>query len=810
MNSKQTMMISAGAFALLGMAAPSYAQVAAATTTASTLEEVVVTANKREENLQKVSASVSSVNETTMQRQGVKEIFDLAKVIPEVTVVGGQLTQVAIRGIRTGASGPTTDSPNAVHIDGAYISRFTSIQGLFFDVQRVEVLAGPQGTLYGRNSAGGTLNIITNKPTQKYGASASIDYGNFNALNINAAVNLPLNDKMALRAAYFRNRHDGYVVDNGTADADQEAFRAAFKWTPTSQDTLLLTYDHENVGGRLPGPSATITNILKQPSILTNANGSVSLVAAGTPGSVIVPIKTAQDPWHLGQIYGAQDLSQQHTWGSGYMAQYDHDFGWANLTFQASMRDSYSRNRNGTTADFTQDPRLVSAGVIRPGGETLLTANAKWDSQELRLTSPSNQTLTYVVGLYRFHENSYDDHNISYNVTYPNTSAATLGQVVYSTPLTVNRDTINAQGLDDAYAAFGQATYTPEGLKQLHLTGGIRYNYEKKAGTGSSLNAGQIVIVPQLNAPPIDSRFNLHGSWSATTYKANVAYDITPTSMVYFDHSTGFKSGGYGFGPTPAYEPETIRAFEIGTKNRFFDNRLQVNVSAWHYDYKNYVSNVQTFVVDSTTGRFTGLLNTSNAAGIKVDGQSVAVNWLATNNDILAVNAAHTDAKYTSFDTSKTVAAVINVNPGLIGATGAMFNYSGAPVGTIPDWAFNATYDHLWDMWGGRFDAQVSVHGSRQAIDSGANSSPANVNAYFKGQLWTTGDLSLRYDPEGANWSITGYVRNVTNVNVVTAEGYTSNEPFLPVGDSRVTYAYQTKTYGAAPRTFGVIFSAQF
>lgn len=172
---------------------------------------------------------------------------------PEVTVTTGQLNNVGIRGIRTGSYGPTLDSANAVYLDGNYNARFTSLNGLFFDVARVEVLDGPQGTLYGRNSAGGAMNIISNKPTQTLGGYGWVELGNYNTVAVNGAINVPFSDTLSARIAVMRDSHSGFDSDSGTDDQDLQGYRALLQWK-TSTDSLLLTAQASITGGKEPAP----------------------------------------------------------------------------------------------------------------------------------------------------------------------------------------------------------------------------------------------------------------------------------------------------------------------------------------------------------------------------------------------------------------------------------------------------------------------------------------------------------------------------------------------------------------------------
>ncbi len=792
-----------GAALSVAMATSAFAQDAA-----GGIEEVVVTAQKRSENLQKVAAAVSAVTADTLQRQGVKQITDIARTVPEITVATGAYQNITIRGIRTGAYGPSTDSPNAVHVDGVYMSRFTGLQGFFFDIQRVEVLAGPQGTLYGRNSAGGTMNIITNRPTQTYGGFGSIEFGNYDLIKAEVALNLPLSDTLAIRAAFSENRRDGYNRDNNLGAVQETGGRLSALWKPTENDTIFVSGDISKQGGRGADNLTQITNVLVQPRVVVGPTGTISLANNATAGGTLVPIQLASDP-------GLQQITQldndrliNNTKNSGAQITWDHDLSFATLTAQGSYRSTQSDNYSGSLTGAYQDARLIAAGLFRPSGTFgYQEANSRWNAQEIRLTSNTTTPLSWVGGLYRFHEHSYNNHNGAYGPAGVfSTNIATAGQVTFTYPQTaaLGNDTANPLLDATAYAAFGQGTYSLL-ENRLHLTGGLRYNREKKHGTGYIMANG--VKNPR-------TIFDRTATFKKTTYKLNASYDITSRNLIYVDHSTGFKSGGFAYGSNPQYAPENIKSYEIGSKNRFLDNRLQVNFSAWHYDYKGQVTTTNEFFIDpllisasNPTGTYS-VLNVANAANVKVNGQSVQVDFALTENDFINFNAIHNNAKYAQFDYGPQQAAGI-ASGALPGATLAMFNYTGTQVGGVADYVINGSYSHTFHVLGGGLDTQVSAHYIGKRIP-GNQASRANVNAYIIQPAYTTVDLSVRYAQDDAPWSITANVRNLAGDDVVTGRSRTVNPGnfFVPTAP-QVTSAYESTTY-AAPRTYSLTFNAKF
>ena len=439
-------------------------------------------------------------------------------------------------------------------------------------------------------------------------------------------------------------------------------------------------------------------------------------VSAGTPGGVIVPIKFSSDPRNQLASFGPENLYQNHTRSAGAMLQIDHDFGFATLTGQFSYRNSDTNATTGGLIGDPQDPRLITSsptvlGIGDPGGIGGNIAHSSWLAQEVRLASPSNQAIVYTVGLYHFSESAPNNALLGNQTTYPNTGPDTLGQVeVASNPILPNAaypngqgyslDIANTKATDDAYAVFGQTTYTPGFLPGLHLTGGLRYNFEHKTGAGFELLNGQINQ---------QSVFDSSADFEKVTFKANAAYDITPSNMVYVDVSTGFKAGGFAYGQTPKYNPETITAYEIGSRNRFLDNRLQLNVSAFHYDYKDYLANIFLFYLDTNLGHPNAVIDVTNAPSATVDGQSLTASAYATTNDLLTFNITHLNTNFNKFDISGLQSFALSAGF-LPGATAATFNYAGTPIPGAADVAFTGSYDHTFNLPRGTLDAEVDVN----------------------------------------------------------------------------------------------------
>src|SRR5882724_10710707 len=218
------------------------------------LEEVTVTAQRREENLQKTPLAVVAISGEQLARAGVKEAQDLNKLVPGLKIgQTGTMTQFFVNGVGSGVANAYGDPTIAFNVDGVYIGRPTGVNGVFYDLSRVEVLKGPQGTLYGRNAAAGAVNVITNRPEFTDSVQTGLEIGNYDAIRISGVGNLKLSDTLAIRLAGLSSRHSGYLSD-GFNDEDDAGGRAQLLWQPGDRLSLLLGADYFHQGGK--GPAA--------------------------------------------------------------------------------------------------------------------------------------------------------------------------------------------------------------------------------------------------------------------------------------------------------------------------------------------------------------------------------------------------------------------------------------------------------------------------------------------------------------------------------------------------------------------------
>ncbi len=595
--------------------------VAASSTQAAQLEEVIVTAEKRATSVQDTPIAVTAFTGEELDRALISKPLDMQFSVPNMLMSKGNFTtaSISIRGIGNQAIGAQSDSGTGVHFNGVYLNNGRIFETEFFDAERVEVLRGPQGTLYGRNTTAGVVNLITNKPTDEFGGDFQAEVGDYSHIKVKGAINLPITENLAQRFAVFYHERDGFV-DNGfngdeIDDRKMYSIRSATRWTGDKVDaTLTVNYfeeddhrmrgsntrclrDDEGILGCLPtgladertNGAATVTALILDqiagPALgITFPEDSFanSAITADpreqfldfTPQYEVEDVMASLDVvFDLGD-YQLASLTGFHY--SDLDARNDYDFAVASEPWEVEV--DLDRGPDGT---ITTD-RLYSS-------DRSTTQPKQW-SQELRLTSNYEGDWNFLLGGF-YLEYESDVHYL-----------------IYSSALTVTADVL---GLDPALYAFDNETddYQLEtwalfgelywqATDDIRVTLGMRYTEEEK----SSKN--RVVYLGFLDDPFGEDRgfTEFGGSWEEPTGKLNVSWDVNDDVLVYATVASSYKSGGFnpissesdlldpelGGDPSLAeFDPEYITSFEVGAKSQLFDKTLQANVTYFYYDYED-------------------------------------------------------------------------------------------------------------------------------------------------------------------------------------------------------------------------------
>lgn len=693
------------------------------------LDEIVVTAQKRETNIQNTALAVTALSGSDLDRQGIVNANDLQGLAPGANFIGSSTSMnIAIRGITsTGiSSSVSTDPAVSVFVDGVVTARQNSAGGVLFDLERVEVLRGPQGTLWGRNNTAGAVNFVTRRPTFDLSGRASVDVGNYSSLAAEGVVNVPVSEQLAIRAAVRGVRHDPYFK-NGYGDQNDMAARLRVLYQPSSRLTILATVDYLHNGGK---------------------GGTSSPYPPGSNLSPVIPGGTSWDPWRgLPLCAGAfpSSVAANNCIASdgkiddtniGVYAEITLDMDWATLTYLPGYRRVE-----------TDDLRYVGTGFTRQE----VHQTDEWSSHEVRLSNSRGSGLSWVVGLY-----SYDEHFSGILSNYPQNG----GYFTSSTPDANSR----------SIAAFGEITYPV--TDTLRLTAGLRHTRDEKNSIGQSN-----YVVPVLNGtPPANRAINSPaGEWNQTNFKVGAEFDAGPSSMFYFDVSTGYKAGGFfNAYANNTFEPEQIVAMQGGAKNRFFDNQLQLNFDAFYYDYRNYQ------VSTATLGQFNappappsfGLL-TLNSKKARFFGAELESRWAISPNDRLEGSLTLLSADWTEF-----------VLPSA--------DLSGFRPTFAPTMTARLAYEHVWDLNDGG-----SVIGRVQTAYS---SSYWVLFSHVPGSLqnsYTKTNMELTYVSPDSDWEFTIYGRNLENEATLG----------MLIPPNAITPVHASVD---APRTFGARITARF
>jgi iron complex outermembrane receptor protein len=750
------------------------------------LEEVIVTAARRKQNLQKTAIAVTAVSGATLEQAGVVQPAGLNKTVAGLTIApAGPGAQVYLRGVGTFSADTFSSSPIAFNLDGVYLSLPAMTNGIFYDVSRVEVLKGPQGTLYGKNATAGAINVFTSQPTDGFNGYVSQEIGNYGLFRTTGAVNGKLTDTLSVRAAgEFFNRNGYYSDDTGRTGLAGGRLTALYK--PNDDIRLTVGGDYQHTTGEeepLVVFGANPANPWEGPTTAASNAGIIAARAPGAPNGVgLPPFFSALLP-----TITKADLPLRND-NAGVRAELDWNLGFANLSVLGSYRHLAEL--------FTNDSGFFSAQ----------TAIGHQATAEIRLASPTGSgKLKWQVGLYYFDNSSSQFVSIDEGFITPQ---------------------IHYVSTDEAAAAFGEMTYSV--TPSFRLTGGLRGTTETRGQDGygnnvytpaafsslSNVLRGEGVppfLIPLItNSTLAPERYDVsnNASFRNISLKAGAEYDVRPNSLAYATFTTGFKSGGLNpdlstRAVSNAYQPENLDAYEIGSKNRFLDNRLQLNADAFYWDYRNHQ---EQYLTQTQANPNVSEPLVHNIGSATVKGFDADVDYRPTTDDRFGAQLEYLDSVFSKFRYTEFTSlgykpvtgcqtAVLQeipsaTNPQQLNSV----NCDGKPFTRAPRWSVNLSYQHVFHLASdlGALTALVNTHLTTSqylAVDY----TPAEHEGGY-----TTTDLLLTYEPPSADWSLTGYVRNVENTASYT---------------SAFQYAFANNvTLGQInpPRTFGGIFKIRF
>lgn len=792
-------------------------------TASAQIEEVVVTAQKRPENIQSVPISISAYSGSFLKDSNINTLQDLGPYTPNLAL--SQSSQVAnqrimIRGV--GSVGDSAIEPSvAVFIDGVYYPRPSAVVGSLSDIELVEVLRGPQGTLFGRNASMGALNIKTAAPSKELEGDIRGSYGSDNAVRLSGSISNSLSDQTSGRLSYHYSDRDGYGENNFTGAGNNDTFgdwrdmgvRGKLNFKPSEMLDINLTMDYskvENQSGVIEVISSTVL-----PAYLTTLSTVLNPAGPLAGG----PVPDTSDTYDNIVNQDHRDTADDKQWG-GIL-----DISWTLGEHTIRSLTSHRRWENDT---FESALRLPADLLNR-----LTAYETRTTSEEIQLLSPTGGHLEYVAGLY-FYDEAYDiasqfDLGPDFCPAVRNlvTGIATQQVLASGGSLAVAQATglgagssaltqcrskpqIGAVDLDftqdmTSYAAFGQLTVNVDEF--LRVSGGLRYTDDQKDGSFNQLVPNTILLPSSatnplgINLRMVDSAPALEFDENKVTWMGNVSYDITDNVMGYATISTGFKSGGFNSDGanrviTRVFDSEEVKNYELGLKNTLFNNKLVANLGF----FRTRIDNFQDRQFDGVN------FLVQNVGQLTQDGFELDLQFQPNENFISTAGLSYLDSEFNSFPNATALPAVVaaaqaaNKIPTGQDLTGQRNHFS-------PEWTFSLMSewsDNLGDTGLGWFVRGEYQYTDDQNVGAETNQNPQSIQQAY--------DLvNARAGITGINetWELSIYGKNLTD------EGYCQTIFNQPIGTTlglvnSATGGGMQRCVLGAPKTYGMEASYNF
>ena len=754
----------------VGLAIPAAAVAQTNTTKATNLEEIVVTAQKREENVQDAPLAISAITGATLAKDRVLSINDLAQTMTGISFTANspQANEINIRGVvNTRLTGPTADQSVSTFVDDVYVARSGVLNTAFYDVARIEVVRGPQGVLLGKNVAGGAVNIISNKPSQEFSGAVSASIGNYSLRQFNGFINGAITDDISGRISFQSINRSGYArdilhnVDLENLDSTQARFQLAYEPAGSGFNALFIAdYSQTSDDGVLRVGVESPTS----PPGATIWSGTRKLISQRL-GRTLGP-REGFPVWP--QFKGDAAPTPQSATRDNYsfILKLEQEL---NQSIKLTSNTGYRNNKSFTLYDQTSlGPdngfNLTSAELASVGASLLFAEpvnfreTGNFFTQELRVQSTDDSAkLNWIVGAFY----------LKSNVTQRNRF---WGESLVLPTLSGESHWTDA-GHNEDYAVFAQLTYRLSDT--LKLDGGVRYTHDSKTGN----QQGFVVATgdrykPTDTAPltPLTEAFNTpYGkSWDAFTPQATLTWTPNDDMMAYATISRGFKGGGFqnnaskAVAANTAYEPENVTNYEVGYKAELFDRSVRWNSALFMMEYKNL--QVQQTLASCLCNVI------SNAASASIKGIESDLQFAPTPQLRAWLSGTYLDATYDSF-------------------TFAGVNNTGKELQRTPKF-------------------QIAV-GAEASIGSGSWEDALTLRLAYRYQgrmpwapentTWEEGygtlDGRATLNLPNKNWSLSAFAKNMTN------KLYRTNI---------IVFFHDEVSSYAPPRTYGLELSAKF
>ncbi len=725
------------------------------------MAEVFVTATKRSTSLQRTPVAVTALNAAALDDAHVQTIQDVVNLVPGFQATGqgdhGVIT-MTLRGVgNDSAKTEYADPEVATFIDGVYSPRPEGASALLFDLDSIEVLRGPQGTLWGRNSSVGAVNMQTAKPViGSTSASVEAGIGNYNRLGARGAVNVPLGDTAAMRIAFVHEQHDGYVDYQTLPIPSQASQRAAFiagggnpaAFQPINPNLFVTSGPKYSAQDQ----SALRLSLLWKPVPAMTWNIAYEKFAdRGTPSmNLLQTPRAGTDFWSTLSDTAPSLKRDTNSVRSRIDYAISPDLSLAYIAGWSRFSGSSTFDQDGGT----MVPTSFATGATYQANNTV-SSNYTNYSHEVELQSVGKKDVDWLVGLYYANEKN----DIRFDI--PVFNGTQQGTVVWQGSFIQPKETV------DSSAAFGQATWNVS--DSFHLTGGARYTSDKRTNVGGNgytwnydATVPQVPVSPSIDptkpgqgynpgVPSNDGVFKGHKA----TYLARASYDLDRQNMVYASISTGYKSGGLQDGGRP-YGAETLTNYEIGSKHAFMNGAVKWNNALYYEKFKDFQFSAP---VTNPDGSHT--LVTNNAEGADIYGFESELAAKLSADDKVQLTFAWTHAKLGHLIGGSNDYSLPKCDiPGI----GTCLDVSGNRMPHAPNVSLQFQYQHVFHLAdGASLTPRLSTH-----YETASWLSVFNLGEGDRQKAYTRSDIGLRY-AKPHSWWVDAFVRNVGDNKVKTS-----------------------------------------
>lgn len=791
------------------------------------LEEVIVTAEKRETTLQDTAIAVTAFSQDDLERSLINNNLDVQMAVPNMLMSKGFFTtaNISIRGIGNLAVGAAADTGTGVHFNGVYLNAPRIFETEYFDTERVEILRGPQGTLYGRNTTAGVINVISKAPEEEFGGNFQLSYGNYSHTKIKGALNIPLTDNMATRFSVFSLSRDGFVDNIHTGNEIDDRDMYAVRWSTAldigDNTRAQLTLNHfEEDSNRMRGsgnyckrdPDGILGCLPNQglPDESANTRGTVGGLLIGFASlfsgqNIPVESESLRPP---GRRTVNFDFEPRYEADETIATlEINHDFENMTLTSLTGWHDTSlnARNDYDQTVNTTAWPISVSLDLGTEGSIDVnnlyqsdrSTTEGEQITQEFRLASNFDGSLNFLLGAFYLHYNS-DVHYYVYS-----SALEVFGQFagVPKNQRLFDNETNDFQL--DTHAVFGELYWDLN--DDIDMTFGIRYTDEKKQTDNRSI---YLAFLDDPTAP--DGGFlHLEDSWQELTGKFNVNYHLNDDVMIYATLSRSYKSGGFNpispesplLDPVTGdpglrdFEPEFINAIEIGAKTRLFNNTTQLNVTYFNYDY-----------ADMQVSKITNQTSINENVDAKIQGLEAELIWAPDEHWTITSNLSWLDSELQEFATIDpadpnqmgTTENLVSAGTTNIytpcGCSGIEAQLEGNQLPNSPEYSIYLQVRYAWDV-----SSELAA-----AVSTSFYYQDEFYSRIFNTQddlleSWDVWNATASISNENANWYAEAWIRNIQDKDHITGQHLQD----ASVGLYRTFQLLE-------PRTFGVTFGYTF